>query len=125
MDSTIGKEGQFFKYLDKFRDLGIEDLPQQILIEGFAVNVQFLENKTGEIIAVAYLRSIVEFISTVQQIGIGVLVNFNKYILGLIWGNNSISIQQKWEWQSVQLWCSSSSKIRYIALIEKLCKISL
>ena len=81
-----------FKYLDKFRDLGIEDLPQQILIEGFAVNVQFLENKTGEIIAVAYLQSIVEFVSTVQQIGIGVLVNFNKYILGLIWGNNSISI---------------------------------
>lgn len=62
------------------------------MIEGFAVNVQFLENKTGEIIAVAYLRSIVEFVSTVQQIGIGVLVNFNKYILGLIWGNNSISI---------------------------------
>lgn len=62
------------------------------MIEGFAVNVQFLENKTGEIIAVAYLQSIVEFVSTVQQIGIGVLVNFNKYILGLIWGNNSISI---------------------------------
>lgn len=62
------------------------------MIEGFAVNVQFLENKTGEIIAVTYLRSIVEFVSTVQQIGIGVLVNFNKYILGLIWGNNSISI---------------------------------
>ena len=81
-----------FKYLDKFRDLGIEDLPQEILIEGFAVNVQFLENKTGEIIAVGYLRSIVEFVGTVQQIGIDALVNFNNYILGLIWGNNSISI---------------------------------
>lgn len=81
-----------FKYLDKFRDLGIEDLPQEVLIEGFAVNVQFLENKTGEIIAVGYLRSIVEFVGTVQQIGIDALVNFNNYILGLIWGNNSISI---------------------------------
>ena len=55
MVSTSGKEDQLFKYLDKFRYLGIEDLPQQIFIEGFTVKVQFLENKTGEITAGRYL----------------------------------------------------------------------
>ena len=36
------------------------------------------------------LPSIVEFVNSVQQIGTGALLNVNNYILGLIWGNDSI-----------------------------------
>ena len=36
IESILGKGDQLFKYLGKFRYLVIEDLPQEILIEGFA-----------------------------------------------------------------------------------------
>ena len=57
------------KFLCKFRYLWIEDLPQKFLIEDFAVNVQFLENKAGKIKAWAYLLSIVELVNSAQEIG--------------------------------------------------------
>ena len=57
------------KFLCKFRYLRIEDLPQKFLIEDFAVNVQFLENKAGKIKAWAYLLSIVELVNSAQEIG--------------------------------------------------------
>ena len=60
----------------------MEDLPQ--VLEGFAVNVQFLEIMTGEITAVAYLLSIVEIVNIVQQIGTGALLVVNNYIFALI-----------------------------------------
>ena len=60
----------------------MEDLPQ--VLEGFAVNVQFLEIMTGEITAVAYLLSIVEIVNIVQQTGTGDLLIVNNYILALI-----------------------------------------
>ena len=66
-----------FKSRGKFRYLGIEDFPKEFLREGFAVNLQFPENKTGEIAAGTYLYSI-------QQIGNGTLLIVNNYILGLI-----------------------------------------
>ena len=51
---------QLFKSLCKFRYHGMKDLPQESFLEGFALNVQFLEIKTGETTAGAYLLSIVE-----------------------------------------------------------------
>ena len=54
------------------------------------MNVQFLEIKTGEIIAKAYLLSIVEILNSVQQIGTDALLIVNNHILGLIWENDSI-----------------------------------
>ena len=54
------------------------------------MNVEFLENKTGEITAGGYLLSIAEIINSAQQIGTGALLIVNNYILGLIWGNDSI-----------------------------------
>ena len=41
--------------------------------------MEFLENKTGEITAGAYLISISEIVNGVQQIGAGALVIVNKY----------------------------------------------
>ena len=40
-----------FKFLGKFRYSGIEHLPQELFIEGFAVNMKFIENKTNKITA--------------------------------------------------------------------------
>ena len=87
LDGMLGKRDQFFKSLGKFRYLGIEDLPQEFLTEGFEVNAQFLENKTREITGRAPLLSIVEIVNCVQQIA---LLIVNNYILGIIWGNDSI-----------------------------------
>ena len=47
--------------------------------------MEFLENKTGEITAGAYLISISELVTAVQQIGAGSLLIVNNYILDLIW----------------------------------------
>ena len=59
-------------------------------LEGFAVHEQFLEIKTVEIIAEAYLLSIVGILNSVQQIGTDALLIVNTHILGLIWENDSI-----------------------------------
>ena len=90
LDGMLGKGDQLFKSLGKFRYLGMEDLPQEIFLEGLAVNVQFLEIKMGEITTGVYLLSIVDIIYNVQQIGTGALLIVNDYILDLIWGNYSI-----------------------------------
>ena len=90
LDCILGKGDQLFKFIGKFRYLGIEDLPQEFLIEKSLINVQFLENNTGEITAGAYLPSIAEIVNSVQHTGISALLIVNNYILGLIWGNDSI-----------------------------------
>ena len=65
--------------------IGIEDLPQEFYIENSVINVEFLNNRTGEITAGAYLVSITEIVSDCQQIGTGALLIINSYILGLLW----------------------------------------
>ena len=91
----LGKGDQLFKFIGKFRYLGIEDLPQEFLIENSLINVQFLKNKTGEITDGAYLLPISEIVNSVQHIGTGALLVVNNYILGLIWGNDSIYSHSK------------------------------
>ena len=81
---------QLFKFIGKFRYLGVEDLPQELIIENFLINIKLLENKTGEITAGAYLLSITEIVNKAEQIGTGALLIVNNYILGLIWGTDSI-----------------------------------
>ena len=65
----------------------MEDLPQEFYTENSAIKVKFLNNRTGEITAGAYLVSITEIVSDCQQIGTGALLFINNYILGLLWGN--------------------------------------
>ena len=50
LDYILGKGEYLFKFINKFRYLWMEDSPQEFLIENFSVNVEFLENKTGEIL---------------------------------------------------------------------------
>ena len=54
LNYTLGKGDQFFKFIGKFRYLGMEDLSQEFLIENSSVNVEVLKNKTGKITAGAY-----------------------------------------------------------------------
>ena len=54
-----------FKYLSKFKHREIKDLPQEFLIERFAVNTQFLENKKGGITVGEYFLSILEIVISV------------------------------------------------------------
>ena len=70
----------------KFRPLGMEDLLQEFLIENCFINVEFLENKTGEVTAGLY--SIAEIKDIFGRIGALAAVIINNDILGLIWGND-------------------------------------
>ena len=81
------KEAQLFKFIGKFRYLGLQKLPEDFLIENATRNVIFFfENKTREIAAEAYLISISEIVSRncVQQVWTGALLIGNSYILDLI-----------------------------------------
>ena len=67
LDFILGKGDQLFKFNSKFRNLVVEDLPQEFLIENSTINVEFLENKAREIV------------NSIQQIGIGGLLIVNNY----------------------------------------------
>ena len=58
----------------------LDILGKENLIEGYAVNEQFLEIKMGEITAGSYLLSFVEIVHSVWQIGTGDLLIVNNYI---------------------------------------------
>ena len=89
LDHILGKGDQLFKFVGKFRYLWMEGLAQEFLIENSFVNLGFLENKTGNyswgVFAIYYRNC-----NSVQQIGTGALLSVNNYILGLIWGTDSI-----------------------------------
>lgn len=50
LDFILGKEDQLFKFISIFRFLVAEDLPQDFLTESSTINMEFLENKTREIV---------------------------------------------------------------------------
>ena len=62
-------------------------MPQEFSLEDSAINVELLNNRTGEITAGVYLVSVTETVSDCQQVGTGALLIINNYILGLLWGN--------------------------------------
>ena len=59
----------------------MQDLPQEFLTENSSVNVEFWENKKGEITAGTYLLSIAETVNGVQQIGTSALPAVKIYNL--------------------------------------------
>ena len=59
----------------------MEYLPHELFIENSAINVEFLNNTTGEITAGTYLVLDTEIVSGCQQIGIIALLIINNYIL--------------------------------------------
>ena len=65
----------------------MENLTHEFFIENSLINVELLNNRTGEITRGAYLVSFTEIMSDFQQIGTGALLIINNYIFGLLWGN--------------------------------------
>ena len=69
--SILCKGGELFKFIEKFRYLGMEDLPLEFLAENSSINMEFPENETEEITTGAYLISSSEIVNGVQKIGAG------------------------------------------------------
>ena len=65
-------------FVNNYRCLGMENLPQETFLENSLINVEFLYNRTGEITAGAYLLSITESVSECQEIGAGALLIINN-----------------------------------------------
>lgn len=59
------------------------------MVENCSINVEFLENETGENTAGVYLLSIGEIKNGVLQIGSGPILIINSCNLPIIWGNDS------------------------------------
>ena len=77
-----------FKYLNKYRYLGMEDLPREVFIKNSSINMEVLNIRTGETAAGAYFVSITEIVSDCQKIGTGAWLIINNYILDVLWGNH-------------------------------------
>ena len=68
----------------------MEVLPQEFKIENCPINVELLQNKTGETKAGAYLLSLAEIVHSARQIGTVALLIVNNFSLDLIWGIDSV-----------------------------------
>ena len=60
LDSILENGDQLYKTIQIFRYLSIDDLPSYLHLKGHRIEVQYLENMTGEICLHAYLTSISE-----------------------------------------------------------------
>ena len=58
------------KYFDNYKYLGMEDLPQEILIEHYSINVVFINNRTRQMTAGAYIVHVTEIVSDCRQLPI-------------------------------------------------------
>ena len=96
LDSILLNGDFLFKALKKNRILDVEDLPQSFLIKDSIINIEYLENKTGEIILNAYLLSISEIISSCCgsffKRGSGAILFINGYTLSIISGKGCFYI---------------------------------
>lgn len=90
-DSTLGNQYQLFKYLSKFRYLGIENVSREFLMEGFHINGQFVENSTKENKAEEFLLLVVEIVNSIfglvsyLLLTITFLNNLGKLCFTYIW----------------------------------------
>ena len=74
-----------FKCIKEFRYFRVDHLPHWLLIEKCLIDIKFLEIRTREITAAAYLVFITEVISSCQQVGSRGLFTVNNYVLELLW----------------------------------------
>ena len=68
LDRNLQNGDCLFKFLSKFRLLGVEDLPAEVNICSHVVRIDLLENKTGEITLSMYLISLIEIVSSSDHI---------------------------------------------------------
>ena len=62
----------------------MEDLLQEFFLENLAINIEFLDNRTGEITAGKCLVSITEIVSDCQLTDTEALLILKKHILRLL-----------------------------------------
>ena len=74
--------------MNLMRILSLDDLPQNCKIEDVSMNLNYLENKTGEIVFNAYLISLSEIDSSCSSKGNGALLFINGYTLAILWGSD-------------------------------------
>ena len=93
----------------------------------FSINMEFLENKIGEITARESLIAILESVNGVQKIESGALIIVSNYILILIWRKIYIYliVIVKMRKASYPVMIQHFFKKVIVVLTGKLCKISL
>ena len=69
LDCILNIGELLLRYQNNYRYLGMAYLPQDIFIKNSSINVEFLNNRTGEITAESYLVSITEIKRDCQQLG--------------------------------------------------------
>lgn len=86
-DYILQKGDAFFKSIIEFRYFVLEDVLHGLLTENCLIALDFLENRREEIAAGVYVVSITEIISSCRQVGSGILLIVNNYVLGLLLEN--------------------------------------
>ena len=71
LDCILQKGDLLIKSRNNYIYLGMEDWPQVVFIENLSINVDFLNDRTGEITAGAYLVFNAEIVSDWRLIGTG------------------------------------------------------
>ena len=87
-DQILRKGDELFKSLNKFKLLGVEDLPTKIEIYSHSIDIVLLGKKIGEITSSRYLTSIVDIVGNCSNLGNGALLIINEYAFGVIWKRN-------------------------------------
>ena len=88
MTLTPGIKKKVLKSINKFKLLGVEDLPTKIEIYSHSIDIALLENRTGEINSSTYLTSIGDIMGNFSNFCNGALLIINTYALGVIWEKN-------------------------------------
>ena len=88
LDRILRKGDELFKSLNKFKLLGVEDLPTKIGIYSHSTDIALLENRSGEITSSICMTSIGDIVGNCSNLGNGALLIINGYALGVIWGKN-------------------------------------
>ena len=91
LDRILRKGDELFKSLNKFKLLGVEDLPTKIGIYSHSTDIALLENRSGEITLSICMTSIGDIVGNCSNLGNGALLTINGYALGVIWGRNCFS----------------------------------
>ena len=84
LDCILQKGDDIFKKVNLMRILRVHDLPQSCKIEGVSLNLDYLKNKTSEIVFNAYLRSMLEIVSSCISKGNGALMFISGYSLAIL-----------------------------------------
>ena len=84
LDRILGKGGELFKSLNKFKLIGVEDSPTKLEIYSHSIDIALSENRTGEITSSTYLTSMGDIVSYCSNLGNGALLIVNDYALGIV-----------------------------------------